>query len=65
MKGKYMIGDGEIRRQWNELIEGSLIPEVEGKCPEKLDEVMRLQQLVKIGAYKTAIEKLKEIERWL
>ena len=65
MKEKYTIGNSEVKRQWNELIECSLIPEVEGKCPEKLDEVRRLQQLVKIGAYMAASEKLKEIEGWL
>lgn len=60
-----MFGDKEVKRQWNELIEFSLIPEIEGKCPEKLDEARRLQQLVKIGAYKAASAKLKEIEKWL
>ena len=47
------------------MIDRSLLPEIESKCPDQLDEVRRLQQLVKIGAYKAASVKLKEIEKWL
>ena len=65
MKKKFTIGHSEIKQQWNELIDRSLLPEIESKCPDQLDEVRRLQQLVKIGAYKAASVKLKEIEKWL